>query len=168
MTFAWEYTNMCCLLHSKAEGHGSPTVNQKIVVKCPLRRSLIHKSERVTSSFSTFIQVQTCKFNSAMWSSKQQNMKPAQEQLDTIIQNMYQNKHKTLHCETEMYEIWASWPVPNFHGGNAATQGNGIWGCPLTDNIHERVNFQRKSSTSEGLIYDVCFGICRHYRLLLQ
>jgi hypothetical protein len=36
------------------------------------------------------------------------------------------------------------------------------------DNIHERANFQWKSSTSEGLIYDVCFGICRHYRLLLQ
>ena len=80
----------------------------------------------------------------------------------------YTKVNTTLHHEPEMYEIWSSWPVQNFHGSDAATHGNGIWGCPLTDNTHERANFQWKFSTSEGLIYDVCFGICRHYRLLLQ
>jgi len=119
--------------------------------------------------FNIYTSEKHVKFNCTMWTSKQQqNIKRAQEQVDTKILKMYQSKQKTLHRETEMFEIWASWPVPNFHGSDAATQGDGIWGCPLTDNIHERVNFQRKSSTSEGLIYDVCFGICRHYRLLLQ
>lgn len=28
MTFAWEYANMCCLLHNKAEGPGRPSVKR--------------------------------------------------------------------------------------------------------------------------------------------
>jgi hypothetical protein len=104
-----------------------------------------------------------------MQTSKQQhNVKTAREQLDTITKNMYQSKQDQGMMKLRCMKYKPHGQSQIFMAATPLHKAMEYEAAPLTDNIHERVNFQWTSSTSEGLIYDVCFGICRHCQLLLQ